>query len=188
MSATNRGGKRIESDRYMTPESVIHNFITKYDLDMNGLTILEPSAGKGHFCKVIKKLYPNSYIVANEINTEDHDELVKYANEIYHYDFLKMEHLLEYDVIIGNPPFSLSIEFVKKCLEISSKHTKIIMLLRTAFLESKTRYAFWQKHPLNGLYTLSSRPSFTEDGRSDATSYSYFEWLVDSDKQTIKVI
>ena len=188
MSATNRGSKRVESDRYMTPENVIHNFLSKYDLDMNGLTILEPSAGTGNFCKVIKKLYPNSYVVANEINTEDHDELKKYANEVYHYDFLKMEHLLEYDVIIGNPPFSLSLEFVKKCLEISGSKTKIIMLLRTAFLESKARYDFWQKNPLNGLYTLSSRPSFTENGKSDATSYSYFIFDNSSDKQTIKVI
>ena len=60
------------------------------------------------------------------------------------------------------------------------------MLLRTAFLESKKRYDFWQKHPLNCLYTLSQRPSFTGHG-TDATSYSWFIWN-GTNKQVIKTI
>lgn len=60
------------------------------------------------------------------------------------------------------------------------------MLLRTAFLESKKRYNFWQKHLLNKLYVLSQRPSFTGKG-TDATSYAWFIWN-GSDKQEIKVI
>ena len=61
------------------------------------------------------------------------------------------------------------------------------MLLRTAFLESKSRFEFWQQYPLSGLYTLSKRPSFTGKG-SDATSYSWFIWDNRTDKQEIKVI
>ena len=60
------------------------------------------------------------------------------------------------------------------------------MLLRTAFLESKKRYDFWQRHPVSKLYVLSQRPSFTGKG-TDATSYSWFIWD-NSDKQEIKVI
>ncbi len=62
------------------------------------------------------------------------------------------------------------------------------MLLRTAFLESKKRYDFWQKHPLNGLYVLSQRPSFLGNGKSDATSYSWFVWNKKQENQIIKVI
>ena len=61
------------------------------------------------------------------------------------------------------------------------------MLLRTAFLESQKRYDFWQQHPVNKLYVLSKRPSFLQNGKSDATSYSWFIWD-NSDKQEIKVI
>ena len=64
---------------------------------------------------------------------------------------------------------------------------KLIMLLRTAFLESKSRYEFWQKNKLNGLYVLSKRPSFTGNG-TDATSYSWFIWDKSTEKQEIKVI
>jgi hypothetical protein len=77
-------------------------------------------------------------------------------------------------------------EFIEHCFEIGDKDTEIIILLRTAFLESKKRYEFWQKHKLNGLYVLSQRPSFTGKG-TDATSYSFFVWN-NSDKQDIKVI
>lgn len=60
------------------------------------------------------------------------------------------------------------------------------MLLRTSFLESKNRYEFWQRYPLNGLYVLNKRPSFTGHG-TDATNYAWFVWN-NSEKQTIKVL
>lgn len=49
------------------------------------------------------------------------------------------------------------------------------MLLRLAFLESKKRCDFWQKHPVSKLYVLSERPSFTGAG-TDATAYAWFVW------------
>lgn len=99
---------------------------------------------------------------------------------------MKFETDEKFDYIIGNPPYSLAQEFLEKCFEVASENTKIIMLLRTNFLESKKRYDFWQKHHVNGLYVLSKRPSFTGKG-TDATSYSWFVWD-GTDKQTIKII
>jgi len=49
------------------------------------------------------------------------------------------------------------------------------MLLRLAFLESKKRKPFWDKHPVTQLYVLSERPSFTNKG-TDATAYAWFIW------------
>jgi hypothetical protein len=60
------------------------------------------------------------------------------------------------------------------------------MLLRLAFLESKRRFNFWQQYPVNKLYILSQRPSFTGKG-TDATAYAWFVWD-GSDKQEVKVI
>ena len=64
---------------------------------------------------------------------------------------------------------------------------KLVFLLRTAFLESKKRYQFWQDNPVSELYVLSKRPSFTEKG-SDSASYSWFVWDKKATEQKIKVI
>lgn len=186
MSATNRGTKRIDSDFYPTPETTIANFLMKYNVNMNGKRILEPSAGNGNFVKVIKNMYPDAIVVANEIREEENSNLKLHADYITHLDFLKFYKDGDYDFIIGNPPYSLAVEFVEKCLEISTEKTSTIFLLRTAFLESKKRYDFWQKHPVNHLYALSRRPSFTGKG-TDAESYGFFVWD-GSDKQSIHVV
>lgn len=186
MSATNRGSERVESDFYVTPSKTIHRFLENY-YDFNELTILEPSAGNGSICKVIKELYPDSYIVANEIREEENDNLTGCSDEVFHEDYLKFTDKGKYDVIISNPPFSLAQEFLEKSFEIAGRNTDIIMLLRLAFLESKRRHDFWQKHPLSGLYILSERPSFI-NGKTDATAYGWFVWRKSCRDQTIAVI
>ena len=188
MSATNRGSQRVESDFYSTPEKVIHNFLNHYGT-ISG-SILEPSAGSGSFSKVIRERQSfNYWLTSMELRPEERDNLEKYSNEVIIGDFLSHEFKYdEFDCIIGNPPYSLAIEFLEKCFSICSPtNTTIIMLLRTAFLESKKRYNFWQKHPVNDLYVLSERPSFLNNGKSDATSYSFFVWN-NSEKQSICVI
>jgi hypothetical protein len=186
MSSTNRGSNRAVLDAYYTPESTIHNFLDEYGLEMNDFNVLEPSAGSGAFCKVLRERYPNIHIHANEIRSEMSNILSNYADVVTNEDFLSLQPLHKYDLIIGNPPFLLALESIKKCFEISKCNTTIIMLLRTAFLETKSRYEFWKEHPLNGLYTLANRPSFGGTG-TDSCSYSFFVWD-HSNKQEIKTI
>ena len=108
------------------------------------------------------------------------------ASEIYIENFLSFKPIKEYQTIISNPPFSIAQEIIEHCFEIANTDTEIIMLLRLAFLETKKRYDFWQKHPMNKLYILSKRPSFTGHG-TDATAYAWFVWDGNK-KQEIKVI
>ena len=49
-------------------------------------------------------------------------------------------------------------------------------LLRLAFLESAKRIPFWNEHPCRKVFVLSSRPSFTGDGRHDSAAYGFFWW------------
>lgn len=77
------------------------------------------------------------------------------------------------DCILTNPPFSLAKEFVEKA---HLDADVVIMLLRLGFLESMRRYDFWEQYPLDHLVTLSKRPSFTEDGKTDGAGYGFFIW------------
>jgi len=186
MSATNRGSTRVGSDFYATPKSVIHNFLDYYQIKEGNL--LEPSAGNGNFITSLRERERGQprFITACELRKEEKENLSKYADEVIIGDFLTWKPTIKYNVIIGNPPYSLALEFIEKCFEIANEDTEIIMLLRTAFLESKKRYEFWQKHPVSELYVLSQRPSFTGKG-TDATSYSFFVWN-NKETQKIKVI
>lgn len=185
MSATNRGTKRKTHDFYATPVDVVKNFLSNYQLPEGN--ILEPSAGNGNIIKAIRDVGCLNNVTAIELREEEESNLKKIADEVIIEDFLNFEPNKDYNVIIENPPYTYAIEFINKCFEIANENTVIIMLLRTAFLESKSRYEFWQKNPLSGLYTLSKRPSFTGKG-TDATSYSWFVWDNRSSSQTIKVI
>jgi len=99
------------------------------------------------------------------------------ANQVFIEDFLSLdkEKFQRYDVIIGNPPYSLAKEFIDKSLELLAPGGRLIFLLRTNFLESAKRFAWWQDTLPNRLYVLHKRPSFTGKG-TDATSYSWFIW------------
>ena len=185
ISATNRGKTRNNADAYYTPIPVITNLLKHHKIKDGN--ILEPSAGCGNFTKTIKEHGYNNHITSLELREEERDNLLIHSDEVIITDFLKWTPDNKYKTIIGNPPYSLALEFMEKCFEIADKDTEIIMLLRTAFLESKKRYEFWQQHPLSKLYVLSQRPSFLANGKSDATSYSWFIWD-NSGKQEIKVI
>jgi predicted RNA methylase len=184
LSATNRGAKRKESDFYPTPVSVVQTFLSNYKIKDG--TILEPCAGNGNFIKAIREFGYNNNIIANELREIEVNNLIEAgANEVYTYNFLENK-ISEYPTtIITNPPFSIAEEFIRKC-KTQFPNSEIIMLLRVAFLESQKRYDFWQQYPVNKLYVLKDRPSFTGKG-TDASAYGFFVWD-GTDKQEIKVI
>ena len=131
---------------------------------------------------VLSKYFDN-IIDAIEIRKEEENKLCKIYNDVRIGDCLNYNTY--YDVVITNPPYSIAEEIITHYLEVV-KPRETIMLLRLAFLESKKRYEFWQKHPVNKLYILSQRPSFTGKG-TDATAYGWFVWD-GTNKQEIKVI
>jgi hypothetical protein len=50
------------------------------------------------------------------------------------------------------------------------------MLLRLNFLGAQRRRDWWKAHEPAALFVLSARPSFTQDGKTDATDYAWFAW------------
>ncbi|MCU7837622.1 MAG: hypothetical protein KZQ83_20580 [gamma proteobacterium symbiont of Taylorina sp.] len=152
MSATNRGGKRIEQDFYKTPAWCTKSLLPLISWDAVD-SFYEPCAGDG----AIYDLIP--------MDNKDWSEIQQGR------DYLENNHK-PVDLIITNPPYRLAQEFIIKALT----HGKtVIMLLRLNFLESQARYEFWQANPPSHIITLSKRPSFTGKG-SDSTGYAWFVW------------
>lgn len=181
MSATNRGAVRRESDFYATPLESVYSFLDAYNGIKPSDKILEPSAGNGAILHALASRGYKNRITAVEIRPEEIG-LYFFTNDVRYGDFLNMDFEERFDVIIGNPPYSLAQEFIDKALSILNPGGRLIFLLRTNFLESEKRFKWWQDKTPRGLYTLHKRPSFTGKG-TDATSYSWFVWEL-SDRQT----
>ena len=176
MSAANRGTKRNESDFYETPQDAIHALLDNYLVTHSKTdAILEPSAGNGAIIKALRKYGYDNYIHAIEIRKEERSTLKRLADTATTEDFFETDKTIFWDVIIGNPPFSLAQEFIEHSLKLLNPGGRLIFLLRTNFLESQKRFEWWQDKIPTRLYVLSKRPSFTGKG-TDATSYSWFIW------------
>lgn len=183
MSSTNRGSVREISDFYPTPFPVITNLLLHHQLQPGHL--LECCAGSGNLNYAIREHYPEMPITSIEIRPEEEHQLQKYG-DTYIVDYLQWKPDKKYKTIITNPPFHLAMDVILKSFEIADDDTEIIMLLRLAFLESKSRFMFWQQHPLSKLFVLSCRPSFVGKG-TDSAAYGWFIWN-SSKEQAIKVI
>lgn len=187
MSATNRGSKRNESDFYATPFDAVYSLLRHIDIPDDAV-ILESGAGNGNIIKALRDRDYSNHIDAVELRESERVNLELWADNVYIGDYLTMDGLNTYDLIIGNPPYSLAREFIDKSLQLLKPGGRLIYLLRTNFLESNKRFKWWQDKLPSGLYTLHKRPSFTGKG-TDATSYSWFIWTNgEIDKQTILVI
>ena len=167
--------KRRALDDYPTPDWAI-DAILDY-LPTRG-TILEPACGAG---SVFRRLAARGVDAAQMRGIEINEERVAQARETGA-DVLAADALDDAtiwtpsDLIISNPPFRQAEAFCRKALASVNKGGTVAMLLRLAFLESAERYAFHRDFPVSGLWVFSSRPSFTENGKTDSAAYSWFVW------------
>lgn len=81
-------------------------------------------------------------------------------------------------IVLMNPPYKHAQAFVERAIaEVGSGMYggRVYALLRLAFLESLGRVELHQRYPSDVL-VLAKRPSFTGDGKTDATAYAWFCW------------
>lgn len=166
MSAINRGNKRRDGDYYPTPDELALRIVERVAAGRWGVlpcVVLEPSAGSGAFVRAIKSSIPMAAITAIE-PSERADHVMDIADvhrcslESYAEQHGKGFDL--FDLIIGNPPYSLAEEHVRLCLNMLAPGGSLVFLLRLAFLESQKRKALFSEFPPARVITLSERPSF----------------------------
>jgi predicted RNA methylase len=180
MSASGRG-KRREGDEYLTPfnlASELTGLLAKeHGFDFGKSRVLEPSAGNGAFVSAVLEFWPRSSgVVAVEKNEKFRTALESLnPSQIVIGSYEDFEPERKFDLIIGNPPYSLAESHIRRMMGHVAPNGAVAILLRSAFLNSAKRAEFWSLYPPNWIYALVQRPSFSEGG-SDSTEYSFFIW------------
>ncbi len=80
-----------------------------------------------------------------------------------------------YDFVVGNPPYKFAETFIRNGMAVLNDGGWLVFLLRLAFLEGQARAkALWREYPPHTVAVASRRPSFTGNGKTDATAYACF--------------
>lgn len=136
-----------------------------------GTRILDPGCGSGAILRELGAVYQENEILGLE---KDHARYAACAEStelpVEEGDFLTYEG--RHDLVVSNPPYSIALEFVQKALTVAPV---VAMLLRLPWLASMSR-AEWHRENPAFVAVLPRRPSFTSDGKTDATEYAWFIW------------
>ena len=77
----------------------------------------------------------------------------------------------------ADQPMADAKAFIRKSLSELRDGGHLLYLLRLAFLEGQDRgKGLWSDFPPYSVHALSRRPSFTGNGKTDATAYAVYVW------------
>lgn len=177
MSATGRGKERRVNDFYETPAWPVRRYLDARALVWPGDRWIEPSAGRGAIIRAVDGWTDAQCVERVKWSAIELDpkfmDLINTPRKLC-MSFLAPELTAErkFDLCMGNPPYKLAQEFIEKGLTVARK---VAYLLRLNFLESGKRFKFFKSNPCD-VFVLPNRPSFYQDGHTDATAYGWFEF------------
>lgn len=152
--------------------------------------ILEPSAGDGAFVRAARMLWwPQAEITAIEIRDScrealraagAHRVITTSLESALNVDNCRGD--LDYDLVLGNPPFSHAEEHIRLLLSKMRPGAVLAFLLRTGFYESFEQVKFWGEFPEDSFAPIVPRPGFRLNAKgkrgTDSQSYGLFIWIV----------
>jgi len=129
---------------YPTPEGLVEKMLSDIDFGLVE-TVLEPSAGKGDICDMLRRKSVKSWQKAED--SKLHIDAIELDEDLRHIlkgkgyriianDFLAFHTLQHYDLIVMNPPFSNGDEHLLKALHIQKNGGAIICLLNAETLKN----------------------------------------------------
>lgn len=165
-------------DFYPTPIEVARDALTFLPSDFIPTRVLDPGAGSGVWGQAARERWRDAWMVGVEERdvhaTPDYDWWLTQnylANPVYDISTPSVS------CVIGNPPYHLAEQFVRRSYDLLWKGGWLIFLLRLNFLEGKKRsLGLYRDLPLHTCVVRASRVSFTGDGKTNATAYGYFIW------------
>jgi hypothetical protein len=166
---------RVPDDFYATPSRDVEAFLDTAGLNVRGLSVFEPSAGDGAILDVCRGRGAERLL---GLELEERRAAVCRAKG---YDVTTADAMERTwgaaDLLLGNPPFTMALEFAELAAAWAHRNGKpAALLLRLAFLESRKRAHFHASCP-SDIFVLSERPSFRRDRKgTDSSAYAWFVW------------
>jgi hypothetical protein len=142
---------------FPTPSKIIDRMLSEADIQP-GMTVLEPSAGKGNIAERIRDEHADATLDVVEYDYDLNEYLESLEYNVVGKDF--MEHTGEYDRIVMNPPF-------EKGQDIDH-----------------VRHAYEMLKPGGRVVAIMSEGPFY---RSDKKATSFREWLEENEGQSEKL-
>ncbi len=176
MSSTGRGAIRVPGDYYKTPRWCVEAIVPH--LPPDPLCVVDPGCGDGAIGAVVGPHY-DVVTVGYELD----EARAREASKSGHYTTVHCADWLGASsgrfpesgtLIIGNPPYSLAMEFVQRSRELAGPGGTVAMLLRLPWLAGQKRAA-WHRANQCDVYVLPKRPSFTGKG-TDSCDYAWMVW------------
>ena len=181
MSATGRKKKTTETgdEFYPTPRGVIGALLESAAGEtLPGGTWIEPCAGTGRIISTVNSYRDDVNWIVCELHDQfdeflrpmvrpGRDKLTKYG------DFVHRPWMHgRCDVLIMNPPFSLTMDFVKAAMR---RARWVACLQRQGWFGTKSRSPWLAEH-CPDIRQLPERPSFRPDGSTDNCEYCWYIW------------
>lgn len=187
MSATNRGAERQRDDSYATPPAVVDAILPHLPLSGG---ILEPGCGKGN---IIERLIAAGVSAKRITGIEIDSERAAVCRSRFDGTVTVLEQdFLDYRVsgfglVIGNPPFSLALEFAKACLDCTfARRGTTALLVRLNWIAPAKRSGFLEKNRPD-VYVLEQRPSFVASLKCGAGSSCGWRLMQELDEERPKI-
>ena len=182
---------RAPRDLYITPPELALEAMIRFLAD-EGLTkvtrpiALDAGCGTGVWGDAIKwfgyynpngTMYPPlTYGIDIKVNLGENERVYE---GYWQQDFLEFKQG-SFNLIFGNPPYSLAEQFIRHSFELLTEKGYVYFLLRLSFLEgiARGRWLF-KEFPIKRVYVCSRRPSFfSTNGKhtTDTLAYAMFLW------------
>jgi hypothetical protein len=176
----------LPNEQYLTPEGVAYAALRKLAKEYPSFqpaTFLEPGCSWGIHCHAAQETFPTIEVATGLDILAPDESLFPLANqEFIRADYLTWETSNRYDLIVTNPPFSLSLPFMEKSISLLSDNGIACFLEKYSLLTSLKRIAWWRenKQRLLAVWNCVPRPRFLVapmvpyGSSGDSCEYAYF--------------
>lgn len=168
--------ERIERDHYPTPLAVAEACL-KFIHQRRAYSperVLDIGAGNGVWGQAARKLWPRADITGVEVrDVEKHESYNGWVKQDFFDWFYGLRGDTNYDLIMGNPPYSLATAMVEEAVKLLlTDQSQLAFLLPSDFAWSDDRYQRLYKHnPPEEVCVLNPRIPFTKGSNPNLSGF-----------------